>query len=172
MKYLEHHIGTFAERRVVGRVDRSLFRESGIELGDIVCTRLHQMSNKYWKGPIDWQHKTPAIFTRQGLNGGSNRRPATSIQSMCLKNWCIRIGSPSATVLPRRWFTCLCTKPEIQSIVGIAELKSPQCTKLLLPLRVSWSSRGHLASDTAVNSTFLWEFSRWSSYGSRQWTGA
>jgi hypothetical protein len=48
------------------------------------------------------------ILTRQGLNGGSNRRQATSFQSTVLKNGCIRTGSPSEMPLPKRWTTCLC----------------------------------------------------------------
>ena len=54
------------------------------------------------------------ILTRQGLNGGSNRRQATSFQSTVLKNGCIRTGSPSEMPLPKRWTTCLCWTDKIK----------------------------------------------------------
>jgi len=58
---------------------------------------------------------TSSALARQGLKGGSSLRRATSLQSIILKNGCIRTGSPSVTALPKRTATCLFNSFRIKS---------------------------------------------------------
>lgn len=109
--HLEHHVGTFTQHGLLGRVDRNLLRKLCIELWHIVFASLLK----------DFLFKKLQLaqlidgLTRTGLIGGSRRRSKTSFQLTFLKKACDRTSRPSPGPLPNLCPTWRFIKRRIRS---------------------------------------------------------